>query len=100
MCNNKTTEKGIELDMEKLESILFEYYEKCSDLAWEIFQGYSPEEINHWCKMKIREYAPLLTKEDEALHNMLSESKDTNEHSKEIKTNYYITQNDHNYTIN
>ncbi len=100
MCNNKTTEKGIELDMEKLESILFEYYEKCSDLAWEIFQGYSPEEINHWCKMKIREYAPLLKKEDEELHNMSAKSKDTIEHLEENKANFYITQNDHNYTIN
>ena len=100
MDNKKKTQNNSRIEYKQLKPVLSDYYEKCSDLAWEIFQGYSPEEINHWCKMKIREYAPLLKKEDEELHNMSSKSNGTNEHLEENKANFYITQNDHNYTIN
>lgn len=93
MGNNKTTEKGIELDMEKLESILSEYYEKCSDHALDLFQDYSPEELSHWCRMKIIEFKQQLSEEREALSK-------SNEYSEETNMIIDIFENNHKYSIN
>ena len=40
MDNKKKTQKNSKIEYEKLKSMLSDYYEKCSDNAWNLFQDY------------------------------------------------------------
>ena len=93
MDNKKKTQKNSKIEYEKLKSMLSDYYEKCSDHAWNLFQDYNPEEISDWCKMKIIEFKQQLREEKEAFYK-------SNEYSEETKAIMDIFEKKHNYSIN
>lgn len=93
MDNKKKTQNNSRIEYKQLKPVLSDYYEKCSDHASDLFQDYKPEELSHWCKMKIKEYKQELHEEREAL----SKSK---EYSEETKLIIDILENNHKPTIN
>ena len=90
MDNKKKTQNNLRIEYKQLKPVLSDYYEKCSDHASDLFQDYKPEELSHWCKMKITEFKQEWREEREALSK-------SNEYSEAIVD---ILENKYKYSIN
>ena len=93
MDNKKKTQNNSRIEYKQLKPVLSDYYEKCSGHALDLFQDYRPEELSHWCKMKITEFKQQLSEERESLSK-------SNECSEESKAIIDIFVNNHKYSIN
>ena len=93
MDNKKKTQEKPKIEYKQLKPVLSDYYEKSSDHASDLFQDYKPEELCHWCKMKITEFKQQLSEERESLSK-------SNECSEESKAIIDIFVNNHKYSIN